>query len=120
MTQERIDMDGRVLRAVSNDTGGTVSDATTFRFEQEKGLVQARYEGGEIRRGFLVGRSDGEVLDFRYTHLTAAGETATGHSTDEIERLPDGRVRLHEEWSWDSKEGSGTSVLKEIEDGTRA
>lgn len=112
-------MDGRLLRATANDAGGTVSDATTFRFEQDGDLIQARYEGGKIRRGFLVGLSDGEALDFRYTHLTVDGETATGHSIDEIERLPDGRVRLHEEWTWDSKEGSGTSVLEEVEDETR-
>jgi hypothetical protein len=120
MTDKGIDMDGRVLRAVSNDDG-TVSDATTFRFEQEGDMIQARYEGGgEIRRGFLVGRSDGESLDFRYAHLTVEGETATGHSVDGIERLPDGRIRLHEEWAWDSKEGSGTSVLEEVEGDTRA
>lgn len=115
MATTETDMDGRVLRAISNDAGGTVSEATTFRFEQEGDLIQARYEGGEVRRGFLVGLSDGEVLDFRYTHLTVNGETATGHSIDEIERLSDGRVRLHEEWSWDSKNGSGTSVLEEVE-----
>jgi hypothetical protein len=115
MTDNGIDMDGRVLRAVSNDSAGEVTEATTFRFEQERDLVQARYEGGTIRRGFLVGLNDGKTLDFRYVHLTVEGETATGHSVDEIERLPDGRVRLHEEWSWDSKEGSGTSVLEEVE-----
>ncbi|MEM4782534.1 MAG: hypothetical protein QXG03_13365 [Halalkalicoccus sp.] len=109
-----IDMDGRVLRATSNDADGAVNEATTFWFEQDEDMIQARYEGGAVRRGFLVGRSDGESLDFRYTHLTVDGETATGHSIDEIERLPDGRVRLHEEWAWDSKEGSGTSVLEEI------
>ncbi|MFC6904778.1 hypothetical protein [Halalkalicoccus tibetensis] len=120
MATDGIDMDGRVLRATSNDADGTVSDATTFRFEQDGDLIQARYEGGEIRQGFLVGLSDGEGLDFRYTHLTVEGETATGHSIDEIERLPDGRVRLHEEWSWDSKEGAGTSVLEEVDEETRA
>lgn len=115
MPNDAVDMNDRVFCTISNDAGGTVDDETTFRFEQEGDLVQARYEGGEIRRGFLVGRSDGRILDFRYAHLTVTGETATGHSVDEIERLPDGRVRLHERWSWDSKEGAGTSVLEEME-----
>jgi hypothetical protein len=45
--------------------------------------------------------------------VTTDGETATGQSHDRIERLDDGRLRLHEEWAWDSKDGSGTSVLEE-------
>jgi hypothetical protein len=29
--------------------------------------------------------------------------------------LPDGRLRLRETWAWESREGTGTSVLEEAE-----
>lgn len=115
-------MDGRVLRSVANENGD-VDTETCFEFHEEDGVVWARYTGGEIRPGFLVGTTsrspsrrttDGERLAFRYTQLLADGSTATGHSEDWIELLDDDRVRLHEEWAWDSQDGSGTSVLEEL------
>lgn len=109
-----VSMDGRVLRSVAADGDGEVDGDTVFRFSQDGDLVHARYEGGAIRLGFLVGLTDGERLQFRYCQVTDEGETATGQSTDRIELLEDGRVRLHEEWSWDSRDGEGTSVLEEL------
>jgi hypothetical protein len=114
-----VDMDGRVLRAVSNDAGGEVDARTELRFRQSDDLVWGRYSGGAIRLGFFVGTSDGSTIRFRYTHLSEAGDTASGESHDRIEVLDDGRVRLHESWRWDSREGSGTSVLEEVRDDPR-
>jgi hypothetical protein len=108
-----VDLDGRVFRAVATDDGGDVDAATELRFRQADDLVWGRYSGGAVRLGFFVGTSDGSVVRFRYTHLSSTGETATGASEDRIELLPDGRVRLHERWSWDSRDGGGTSVLEE-------
>ena len=108
-----IDMDGRVLRAPQAVAGGQVTPDTEFRFRQSGDMIWGRYSGGGIRLGFLVGTSDGETLRFRYTQLDTSGETATGSSVDRIEALPDGRVRLHETWAWDSRDGSGTSMLEE-------
>lgn len=107
------DLDGRVLRPAADTAGGAVGVDTEFRFRQSGDLVWGRYSGGQIRLGFLVGSSDGETVRFRYTQITTDGETATGQSSDRIEVLPDGRVRLHETWAWDSREGSGTSLLEE-------
>ena len=108
-----VDMDGRVLFSSTAVEGGDVGPETEFRFRQSGDMIWGRYSGGGIRLGFLVGTSDGTTLRFRYTQLTALGETATGSSTDVIEVLDDGRVRLHESWAWDSRSGSGTSVLEE-------
>lgn len=106
-------VDGRVFTSVSNDADGDVGDETSFWFEQAGDLIHARYYGGSVRLGHLVGRHLGETLDFRYAHVTTDGETATGRSVDRIERLDDDRLRLHESWEWDSKPGSGSSVLEE-------
>jgi len=109
-----VDMDGRVLRSPTAVEGGDVGPDTEFRFRQAGDMVWGRYSGGGIRLGFFVGTSDGATIRFRYTQLTTAGETATGSSVDRIELLGDGRVRLHEQWAWDSREGRGTSVLEEV------
>jgi hypothetical protein len=45
--------------------------------------------------------------------LLEDGRTATGRCESRIEELPDGRLRLHETWAWDSQDGSGTSVVEE-------
>jgi hypothetical protein len=106
-------MDGRVLRAAGAVAGGQVTPETEFRFRQSGDLVWGRYSGGQVRLGFFVGTSDGQTLTFRYTQLDTLGDTASGSTVDRIEVLPDGRVRLHEAWTWDSRDGSGTSVLEE-------
>ncbi|ELZ77572.1 MULTISPECIES: hypothetical protein [Haloferax] len=113
-------LDGRVFKSVANAESGDVGGDTHFWFDQSGDLIHATYRGGTVRLGHLVGRHRGDTLDFRYSHVTDDGTTATGHSTDRIERLEDGRLRLHEDWSWDSKPGSGTSVLEELTDEERA
>lgn len=113
-TYSELSVDGRVFKSVSNDADGDVGEETYFWFEQTDELIHAQYHGGSVRLGHLVGHHLGETLDFRYTHVTTDGDTATGHSVDRIEHLDDGRLRLHEEWEWDSKPGSGSSVLEEV------
>ncbi len=61
----------------------------------------------------LVGTFDGRRWEIRYTQLNADHETATGHSVGVVEQLDDGRVRVEDEWGWESKDGSGRSVLEE-------
>ena len=110
-----ISLDGRTLVGVANSEQGDVSGDTRFRFEQDEDRIYAHYSGGEIVDGHLVGTLDGTHWEIRYVQLTDAGETATGHSVGEIELLEDGRVRVTDEWEWESKEGTGESVLEEIE-----
>ncbi|MFH5800578.1 hypothetical protein [Haladaptatus sp. CMAA 1911] len=113
-TIDECSVDGRMFKSTANDADGDVGGDTYFRFEQTDDLIHARYEGGAVRLGYLVGLHLGDTLDFRYTHVTVDGETATGRSVDRIEQLDDDRLRLHEEWEWDSKPGSGSSVLEEL------
>ena len=108
-----VDMDRRVLHPVGAGAGDVGPD-TEVRYRQAGDLVWARYSGGAVRLGFLVGTTDGAELHMRSTHVDTAGATTTGASTGRIERLDDGRVRLHETWVWDSRAGSGTSVLEEV------
>jgi hypothetical protein len=42
------------------------------------------------------------------------GETSNGRCSTTISTLPDGRLRLDEEWAWESKPGGGTSAAEEV------
>ena len=107
-------LDGRRFRAVAEVAGGEVGPQTEFHYsERADGVIHARYAGGAVRLGFLVGTRAGDTLRFRYAQLLEDGATATGHCESRIEELPDGRLRLHETWGWDSRDGSGTSVVEE-------
>lgn len=108
-------LDRRSFRDVSPAPAGDVGGETVFGYREDAdGTVWARYEGGAVRLGFLVGTRRQDVVEFRYAHVTGDGDTATGHCTSRIEQLADGRLRLHETWAWDSREGSGTSVVEEV------
>jgi hypothetical protein len=107
-------VEGRRFRALADSVGGQVTPQTEFEFKQESDLVWARYSGGSIRLGFLVGTARFEELAFRYVHVDVNGSTHSGRSVDRIEALADGRLRLHERWVWESEAGTGTSVLEEV------
>ncbi|AGN02009.1 hypothetical protein L593_10320 [Salinarchaeum sp. Harcht-Bsk1] len=100
---EGISLDGRTLVGVANDDAGEVSDETTFTVEQTGDRISARYAGGSIVEGHLLGTIDDGEWDVRYVQLHENGETATGHSVGEISVLEDGRVRIDDEWEWDRR-----------------
>ena len=108
--------DGRRFRSVENSSTGEVGPETVFDYRQREDLIWATYEGGAVRFGTLVGTVDAQGrLDARYAHVNGAGELMTGECRTTPERLPDGRLRLHEEWRWTSGDrSSGTSVVEEI------
>lgn len=111
-----ISLDGRTLRAVENDEAGEVGGDTRLHFEQDGSRIRARYAGGEVVEGHLLGTFDGRRWEIRYVQINEAGETATGHSVGEAELLEDGRVRVEDEWEWESQPGSGETVLVEVEE----
>ena len=113
---EKISFDGLTLAVVANDKDGEVGADTVFHFEQTGERIYANYSGGDIVDGHLVGTFDGEQWDIRYTQINTDNETATGHSVGDVELLDDGRVRVKDEWEWESKPGTGESIHEEIDE----
>ena len=107
-------LDGRRFRPAAEVAGGDVGTGTIFEYAEEDGIVHARYGGGAVRLGFLVGTREGDLLRFRYAQVRGDGTTATGRCESRIETLGDGRLRLHETWAWESHDGAGTSVVEEV------
>lgn len=110
---KEISLDGRILRGVEN-TGGEVGGETKFVFQQAGEILTGSYSGGEVLKGHLVGTVAENVWDIRYVQINQNGETATGHSIGEITLTEDGRVRVKDDWKWESKPGGGHSILEEV------
>ena len=108
-------LDGRMFRVSVMGAQGEANEATIFEYHEHDGIVRARYEGGAVRLGVLVGTRQGDRLDFRYSQLNENGETSNGHCLTTISTLADGRLRLDEDWAWESKPGTGTSAAEEID-----
>lgn len=106
----------RLFRDVTPNHQGHVGEDTLFEYREDPdGVVHARYGGGSVRLGYLVGTRRGDELEFRYTHVTSDQEIASGRCRSRIELLDDGRLRMHETWEWTSQPGEGTSVIEEAE-----
>jgi len=115
MAVERLpSVDGRRFRVAEEADQGEASADTVFEYHEQDDIVWARYEGGAVRLGFLVGRRHGDRLEFRYSQLNESGETASGRCTSTITVLSDGRLRMSENFAWETRPGSGTSVVEEI------
>jgi hypothetical protein len=88
-------LDGRAFVSDGDVAGGDVGPATVFHYrETPDGLIEARYAGGAVRVGYLVGTRDGDELRFRYAQVRLDGSTATGRCTSVVTRLGDGRLAM--------------------------
>lgn len=111
-----VDYNGRRFASVENSATGEVGPETVFTYHQDGDVVWATYEGGAVRFGTLIATADERGnLDARYGHVNESGEIMTGECRSTPEVLPDGRIRLHEDWRWTSGDlSSGASIVEEI------
>ena len=71
--QVGVDLNGIQMTTAKSDLGGAVTAETVFHFEQAGNVVSARYRGGPIVDGYLIGHLDGYALQFRYVQADRAG-----------------------------------------------
>lgn len=109
-------LNGCVMTTVAAAATGVVDASTTLRFRQDGRLFSARYDGGAIFDGLLVGTisPDGSV-SFRYAQADREGRLDQGVSTGQLMRLEDGRLRLTESFQWLTRPGGGENVFEEPE-----
>ena len=109
-----VSLDGVKMRVVATAANGVVGAGTIFVFEQQGCVVTARYSGGRITAGFLAGTWDGSRLAFRYVQVTDGDSIDSGQSVAHLTRSPEGRLRLEENFQWESRAGAGTNIFEEI------
>jgi hypothetical protein len=109
-----MNLDQVVMYVSSTADQGVVGQGTRLRFSQKGSRVTARYDGGAVSRGCLVGTLSGSQLIFRYVQVEASGEIHGGRSVCDVDRQPDGRVRIQEHFVWRTRSGSGTNVFEEM------
>jgi hypothetical protein len=109
-------LDGIRMRVVETAANGVVGVDTVFVFQQRGSVVTAHYAGGRIVTGFLAGVWEGALLPFRYVQIADGGRLDSGRSVARVIKLPDGRLRLEEQFQWESKPGAGTNIFEEIAD----
>jgi hypothetical protein len=107
-------LDGRTMYVSTTAADGVVGADTRLHFTQRGDLVAARYAGGRVLRGWLVGRWDGDILRFRYAQREASSSVHAGRSECVVEQRPDGRLRLVEHFTWSTRDGSGVNVFDEL------
>lgn len=104
------------FKPVVNSDNGETSGETIFHYEQSGNILRAAYAGGRILFGHLLGLVDVHGhIDMRYHQVNDRGELMTGICQSTPEIMPNGKIRLHETWTWTSGDGSsGQSILEEL------
>lgn len=107
---------GKKFKPVSNTENGETSEETIFHYRQVNDILTCDYSGGKIIQGQLIGLVDENgTIDMRYQQVNEKGQLMTGVCQSKPEVLPNGKLRLHEEWQWTSGDRSkGQSILEEI------
>ena len=111
-----INYNKKVFAPVSNSANGETSSDTKFYYSQTGNILTARYQGGKIVDGHLIGlvNQNGEI-DMRYHQVNTDGTLMTGRCQSVPEILPSGKIRLHENWQWTSGDySSGQSIIEEL------
>lgn len=109
-----ISLNGISFQVASTAEAGVVGSGTRLDFVQRGTRVVGRYGGGAILRGYLVGTLLENRLWFRYAQTEADGHVHGGSSACDLERLPDGRIRIHEHFVWQTHPGRGTNIFDQL------
>jgi len=111
-----VDYDGRRFRSSAAETAAGDGRTPIGHYHQRGDVVWAEFSGGAVVRGSLVAScaQDG-TLTAAYCQVLADGEVVAGSCTTTPEVLPDGRLRLREQWRRHDAAGStGVSYIEEL------
>lgn len=116
MVQPAVDYDGRVFSSAAAETADSSGGAPVGHYHQRGDVVWAEFAGGKVVLGRLVGTCDPDgTLRMSYSQLLTGGEVVSGSCRTTPEPLPDGRLRLREEWERHGAAAArGVSYIEEV------
>lgn len=104
-------LDLRVFEVAETSADSEISTQTRFQFRQDGDTVEATYAGGQVVRGCLLGRRDGDRVTCAWTHVCADGRVSSGRSVLRVTVEDEGRLALIEDYT--RAEGpTGRNVLR--------
>ena len=110
-----INLDKVKMNVIQTAETGVVNKETMFSFTQKDNLIHAEYVGGQITKGFLVGKLADNILKFSYCQLQVDGRLDNGSSKGELSISKEGKIRLTEYFEWSTRpEQSGTNIFEQI------
>ena len=107
-----INFDGKRMNVTKTAGNGVVNHETIFEFQQTGDRVFARYSGGKVSRGSLIGELKEDQLRFAYVQEHADGKIALGHSTCEVSLDDSSKMCMIERFDWE--QGKGENVFQEL------
>lgn len=109
-----MNLNQKVFTAIQNSETGEVSNQTKFYYYQQDQMVWAEYSGGEILKGFLIGKwVNASQIEFTYQHLNQKLENRLGCCVTTFE-VQNGKLVGIEHWQWLDTLEQGSSLIKEI------
>lgn len=66
-------LDGVEMRVVDQLSEGLLTAATLFTFAESNAVVSARYAGGRIVLGYLIGKRTSDGIEFSYVQSDVTG-----------------------------------------------
>ncbi|MEU6368948.1 hypothetical protein ABZ876_25200 [Streptomyces sp. NPDC046931] len=116
------DYNNRFFVSSAAETAGPDHEVPVGHYHQAGPIVWAEFRGGKVLIGRLVGTCDPDgTLHLAYCQALDGGTVVAGECTSTPEFLPDGRIRLREEWRrLDAAGSSGVSYIEEVAAARRA
>jgi hypothetical protein len=91
----------KIFKAISNSDSGEVCEDTLFYYSQNKNIISAEYNGGQIIKGYLIGKQlDNGDFDFVYQHINFNNEIKIGKCLSKAILQNNGKIKLLEKWQW--------------------
>lgn len=116
MSATAVDYDGRVFSSSAAETADAAGAAPVGHYHQRGDVVWAEFAGGKVIVGRLVGTCEPDgTLRMSYSQVLADGAVVSGSCRTTPQVLPDGRLRLREEWERHGPAASrGVSYIEEV------
>lgn len=109
-----LDLDLHVLEVIETSPRSAISAETVFEFREQDGVVEAAYMGGDVVRGLLTGRRNGDRVQSAYAQLHRDGQLRSGTNEMLLQRTVNGQLLLIEQFRW-SDGSSGRNVMQSLE-----
>jgi hypothetical protein len=109
-----LDLDLHIFEVIETSPTSAISAETVFEFREQDGVVEAAYTGGDVVRGLLTGRREGDRVQGVYAQLHADGQLGSGVNEMRLQQTDTGRLRLIEEFTW-SDGASGRNAMQSLD-----